>query len=85
MKTLDPVLLNRFFANGSNRLHISLVCPPDGCSKLYNDRCFAQYGGIDCFDGPEKVGDDKKSSFELYKILKASPALEGEFCEITPD
>lgn len=84
-KTIDPVLLNRFFANGSNRVHISLVCPPEGCSKLYNDTCFAEYGGIDCFSDGNKVGDDKKSSFELYKILKASPDLRNEFSEITPE
>ena len=85
LKSIDPVLLNRFFANGNNRLRISLVCPPEGCSKLYNDKCFTEYGGIDCFCNGKKIGDDKKSSFELYKIMKASPSLKSEFTEITPE
>ena len=85
LETLDPVLLNRFFANGNNRLHMSLICPPCGCSKQYNDKCFAQYDGIDCFSDGKKVGNDKKSSFELYKILKANPSLKCEFAEITPE
>lgn len=85
LETIDPVLLNRFFANGNNKLRVSLVCPPAGCSKMYNDKCFTEYGGIDCFNGKEKVGDDKKSSFALYKILKASPTLKEEFGEITPE
>ena len=85
LKTIDPVLLNRFFANGNNRMHIKLVCPPDGCSDAYNDVCFASYGGLDCFSKDKKIGDDKKSGFELFKILKASPALASELSEITPD
>lgn len=85
LKSLDPVLLNRFFANGNNRLYVSLVCPPSGCSKLYGDRCFAEYNGIDCFDGKNKVGDDKKSSFQLYKILKNGANVKNEFSEISPE
>ena len=85
LQTIDPVLLNRFFANGNNKLHVKLVCPPNGCAKQYDDACFAEYDGIDCFTDGKKVGNDKKSSFELFKILKASPALKYEFSEITPE
>ena len=83
--SIDQVLLNRFFANGNNRLHVMLVCPPDGCSKLYNDKCFAQFDGIDCFNGKKKAGRDEKSSFEIYKILKACPELQNSLAEITPE
>lgn len=82
---IDQVLLNRFFANGNNRLHVTLVCPPDGCSKLYNGKCFAQFDGIDCFNGKKKAGRDEKSSFELYKIFKACPELQNELAEVTPE
>ena len=85
LKTIDPILLNRFFANGNNRLHITLVCPPNGHSDAYGKKCFIQYCGIDSFDNGEKVGEDKKSSFELYTILKANPSLAYEFSEISPE
>lgn len=85
MKSIDPMLLNRYFANGNNRMHIKLICPPDGCSSFYNGSCFGTYNGIDCFSKGKKIGNDKKTSFELFKILKVCPSLNYEFSEVTPD
>ena len=83
LKNVDPVLLNRFFANGNNRMHVSLACPPECDSG--NSKCFVDFNGIDCFSKGKKVGDDKKSGFELYQILKASPAMSNAFAEVTPE
>lgn len=85
LSNIDQMLLNRFFANGNNRLHLTLVCPPDGCSKLYGNKCFTQFDGIDCFNGKKNAGHDEKSSFELYKVLKSCPNLQNAFGEITPE
>lgn len=40
LSNIDPVLLNRYFANGKNLLKCSLICPPDGCGDYYGDKCF---------------------------------------------
>lgn len=79
LQTIDPVLLNRYFANGKNMLKCSLICPPDGCGDFYGDRCFIQFDGVDCFDGDcNCVGQDQKTGFELFKILKSNENLTNE-------
>ena len=79
LKQIDPILLNRYFANGKNMLKCQLVCPPNGCGDLYGDKCFVQFDGVDCFDGDAKcIGQDQKTSFELFKILKANECLANE-------
>lgn len=85
LESIDTPLLNRFFANGSNRLHICFVCPPIDRASDYGNRCIVQYGGIDCFNGDSKAGEDKKSSFELYRILKSNKGLQREFSSISPE
>lgn len=85
LSSVDSVLLNRFFANGKNRVKLSAICPPDGCESSYGDRCFLVVDGIDCFDDNGKVaGWDKKSTTELCKILKANDGLKHEFCVLSP-
>lgn len=86
LQSIDPMLLNRYFANGKNMLKCSLVCPPENCSDLYGDRCFIQFDGVDCFDGDCKcIGQDKKASFQLFKILKANEKLANEFGALTAE
>lgn len=76
LKGLDQKMLNRCFANGKNRLKINIICPPAGNEKLYGDRCFVDFDGIDCFDDDGKnVGCDEKSSVELYNALKNDDTL----------
>ena len=80
LKAIDPVLLNRYFANGNNKLKISLVCPPQGCGDLYGDKCFIQFDGIDCFDSDgNQIGHDDKSGVELLKTLKLNDSLRNGF------
>lgn len=86
LDTIDPILLNRYFANGKNCMKCSLICPPTGLDKQYGQKCFIKYDGIDCFDNKYKlIGSDKKTSFDLFKILKSCPCLDYEFSEITPE
>lgn len=86
LSSIDPVLLNRYFADGKNCMKFSLVCPPDGLDSHYGKKCFVKYDGIDCFDKTFKqIGQDQKTSFELYKILKSCPSLSTEFQEMTVD
>lgn len=77
---IDQVQLNRCFANGNNMLKCTLVCPPNGCSNLYGDKCFLQFDGVDCFDSKGKcVGRDEDASVELLAALKDDPGLDAEF------
>ena len=86
LSSIDPILLNRYFADGKNCMKCSLICPPEGLDDQYKKRCFVKYDGVDCFDKKFNViGQDKKTSFELYKILKSSPLLDYEFTEISPE
>lgn len=83
LKTIDPVLLNRYFANGKNMLKCTLVCPPEGCGGYYGDKCFVSFGDVDCFDNKCKcIGQDKKSGFELLKILGSNDKLSTEFADL---
>lgn len=83
---INPVLLNRYFANGNNRLKISFICPPECGSGFYDGGCFVQFDGIDCFGSDGKLaGSDNKSGVELLKILKAKDALAGKLADFGPD
>lgn len=83
---VDPILLNRYFANGQNCMKCTLICPPTGLDSQYNKKCFLQFDNVDCFDNKYKyLGTDKKTSFELFKILKSCKCLDYEFSEISPD
>ena len=78
---IDGKLLNRFFANGKNNLHMTIIFPPAN----QRNKCFLKFNGIDCFDGNKNIGKDEKSSFELYKILKSCPCLAKEFSSLDPE
>lgn len=86
LSNIDPVLLNRYFANGKNLLKCSLICPPDGCGDYYGDKCFIQFDGIDCYDGDDKkVGQDQETSAELMKALKNDQNLSNEFSQVSAE
>lgn len=83
LKAIDPVLLNRYFANGNNKLKFSLICPPSGCGNFYGDKCFIQFDGIDCFDSDgNKVGQDNDSGVKLLKTLKSNVVLDDQLRSI---
>lgn len=85
LSVIDPVLINRYFANGKNCMKCSLICPPK-TDNAYQKKCFIKFDGIDCFDNKCKlIGQDQKAAFELYKILKSAPQLNDEFQEISID
>lgn len=86
LSDVDPVLLNRYFANGNNRLKVSLICPPECGNSFYGDGCFVQFDSIDCFGPDGKLaGNDSKSGVELLKILKAKGVLAGKLADLGPD
>lgn len=77
---IDVPLLNRFFANGKNRMKFTLVCRPNV------SRSFIQFDDLECLDSNDDVvGADKKAAFELFKILQNDRSLKNEFCEMTPE
>lgn len=82
LSTLDGKLINRYFANGKNMMKCTLVCPPSEC----DGKCFVTFDGVDCFDNKCKcLGDDKKTGFELFKILKPNDVLSNEKSSLSPD
>lgn len=85
LKSIDHVLLNRFLANGSNCIHLSLAFCPCGCPLSGKSKCIVEFKGLDSFSKGKKVGADQKSGIELYKILHSSPCLVDEFSEVTPE
>ena len=86
LRSIDQVQLNRCFANGNNMLKCTLVCPPNGCSHLYGDKCFLQFDGVDCFDSKGKcVGRDEDASVELLDMLKNDPTLDYEFTQLNAE
>ena len=86
LQTIDPILLNRYFANGKNMLKCSLICPPGGYEDYYDDRCFISFDGIDCFDGDYNcVGQDKKTGFELLNILISNDKLTNKFASLNSE
>lgn len=58
LKSIDPVLLNRFLANGSNCIHLSLAFCPCGCPLSGKSKCLVEFKGLDSFNKGKKVGAD---------------------------
>lgn len=86
MKDIDPVLLNRYFANGKNMAKLSLVCPPKDCSSMYGGKCFVTLDGIDCFDGDCKcIGQDQDAGMALVQALKADGRMASEMNALTAE
>lgn len=73
---MDEVFTNKCFANGKNKAHIALVCPPDGYDNMYGNRCFLIFKGIDCFNDKGKcIGNDDDLGVKLLYKLNSSDAL----------
>lgn len=79
----DEVFMNKCFANGKNRAHIGLVCPPEGCSSNYGDRCFLVFKGIDCFNDKGKcIGPDNDLGVEFLYKLNSADAVKQEMAQV---
>lgn len=84
LSELDPVELNKYFANGQNFLTCRVVYPPAERISDYGNRCFIALDGIKCFnDKFKEVGEDKESADTLFAMLRNNGALSQETFEIT--
>lgn len=84
LKQLDPVRLNKYFANGQNYMSCQLVYPPEGHCDDYNDKCFVSLNKLKCYDSNFKeVGEDDASAKELFDALRGNSALCQELSEIS--
>lgn len=80
---MDEVFTNKCFANGKNKAHIALVCPPDGYDNMYGNRCFLIFKGIDCFNDKGKcIGNDDDLGVKLLYKLNSSDALQQELMQV---
>lgn len=83
LKTLDPVLLNKYFANGQNFMDCQVVYPPEECCANYDNKCFLTFNKLKCFDSAFKeVGEDSESAKELFDSLRMNSSLCREVAEI---
>lgn len=84
LSQLDPVLLNKYFANGQNFMKCQLVYPLDGRLHDYNGKCFVTFDTLGCYDSNFKeVGQDQESAQALFDELRANDALKQENTEIS--
>lgn len=84
LEKLDPVLLNKYFANGQNFMKCQLVYPLEGKLHDYNGKCFVTFDTLGCYDSNFKeVGQDKESAEALFNELRANDALKQENTEIS--
>lgn len=80
---MDEVFMNKCFANGKNKAHIGLICPPEGCNSLYGDKCFLVFKGIDCFNDKGKcIGSDEDLGVKFLYKLNDADALKQELAQI---
>lgn len=81
---LDPVELNRFFANGQNFMECHIAYPPEDYCPSYGNKCFIAFNKLKCYDTDFKeIGEDSDSAMDLFNALKSSNALHHEVAEIT--
>lgn len=84
LSQLDPVLLNKYFANGQNFMKCQMVCPIDGRLHDYNGKCFITFDDLGCYDSKFKeIGHDQQSAEALFNELRANDALQQENSEIS--
>lgn len=84
LNALDPVLLNKYFANGQNFMDCQIVYPPEECCGNYGNKCFISFNKLKCYDKNFKeVGEDSESALELFDALKQNSALCQEVSEIS--
>lgn len=84
LRQLDPVLLNKYFANGQNFMKCQLVYPLEGKLHDYNGKCFVTFDTLGCYDSDFKeVGQDQESASALFNELSANDALKQENTEIS--
>lgn len=86
LSSLDPVLLNKYFANGQNFMDCQVVYPPEECCGNYGNKCFISFNKLKCYDKNFKeIGEDSESASALFDALKQNSSLSQELSEITDD
>ena len=84
LQSLDPVLLNKYFANGQNFMDCQVVFPPEDTCSCYGDKCFLTFNKLKCFDSNFKeIGEDVESAKDLFDMLKQNTDLSKEVEEIS--
>ena len=84
LSELDPVQLNKYFANGQNFLYCQIIYPPTMNVIDYGNKCFVVLRGIKCFNEKFKeVGTDKESADQLFGMMQNNGVLQQETFEIT--
>lgn len=84
LSELDPIQLNKFFANGQNFMQCKIVYPP--CQNImdYGNKCFICLNKLMCFnDKYKEVGEDSESATSLFNVLNNNGALQQNTFEIT--
>lgn len=81
---LDPVLLNKYFANGQNFMQFQVVLPPEANAADYNGRCFVVLQCIKCYnDKFDEIGEDNESSTALFDEMKQNDTVKNSMVEIS--
>ena len=84
LPALDPVALNRYFANGQNFLNCEIVYPPCRNVLDYGNRCVIVLHGIRCYnDRFVEIGEDRRQAEELFAAIRDGGRLRQETFEIT--
>ena len=83
LQQLDPILLNKYFANGQNFIDCQVVFPPEDYCGSYGNKCFMTFNKLRCFDSDFKeLGEDTESSEALFSALRSSETMKQEVAEI---
>lgn len=83
LSELDPVQLNKFFANGQNFMSCKIVYPPSTNVGDYHNKCFITLNKLMCFnDKFKEVGEDTDSAKTLFDVLNNNGSLQQETFEI---
>ena len=83
LSELDPVQLNKFFANGQNFMHCKVIYPP--CQNImdYGNKCFLCLDKLICFnDKYKEVGEDTEQAKTLFDVLDNNGVLQQNTFEI---
>lgn len=84
LSELDPIQLNKFFANGQNFMHCKVIYPPCQNVMDYGNKCFLCLDKLMCFnDKFKEVGEDTESAKSLFNVLNNNGVLQQGTFEIT--
>lgn len=84
LSELDPIQLNKFFANGQNFMQCKIIYPPCQNVMDYGNKCFLCLNKLICFnDKYKEVGEDTESAKALFGVLDNNGVLQQNTFEIT--